>query len=179
MLPIIESEGSFVARTRGRGLGWALFVTVATSSAASFGADVPVADVAGVSAGASVTVAPANPPAPAPAPEPPAPATPHPTPGLKLAYRTFSIANLDLTPLPLAGLELDLYPISGRWLRGGFMAAAGKGRARMVGEDVGLRYGLLGVAAGLQYPARLTPFVEGTLSGGVLAGTVDSALNIP
>jgi hypothetical protein len=129
--------------------------------------------------GGAVAAAPAPAPAGEPAAAAGAPCAPHPRPRLKLGYRTFSIGNLDLTALPLGGLELDLYPISTGWLRGGITAAAGKGQGRMAGQDVSLRYGLLGVAAGVQYPARVTPFAEGTLSGGVLAGSTDGALAIP
>jgi hypothetical protein len=103
----------------------------------------------------------------------------HPSPRLKLAERTFSIGNVDSTPLPVGGLELDLYPLSARWLRGGITAAAGKGQGEMSGSDVSLHYGLLGVSGGVQYPARVTPFVEGNLSGGLLEGSLDSALAVP
>jgi hypothetical protein len=108
-----------------------------------------------------------------------APLDDHPSPRLKLAERTFSIGNVDSTPLPVGGLELDLYPLSARWLRGGITAAAGKGQGQMSGSDVSLRYGLLGVAGGLQYPARITPFIEGNLAGGLLEGSLDSAIAIP
>jgi hypothetical protein len=108
-----------------------------------------------------------------------APLDDHPSPRLKLAERTFSIGNVGSTPLPVGGLELDFYPLSAAWLRGGITAAAGKGQGEMSGSDVSLHYGLLGVAGGLQYPARITPFVEGNLSGGLLEGSLDSAIAIP
>jgi hypothetical protein len=100
-------------------------------------------------------------------------------PRLALSYRRFAISNLDRSPVPLEGLELDLYPISTAWLRAGLEVEAGRGQAAASGSDVDLRYGLGGVTLGLQYPGRLTPFVEGRLTGGVLAGTFDGALPVP
>jgi hypothetical protein len=112
-------------------------------------------------------------------PPPEAPAPPRPKPRVELGYRSFAIANLDATRVPLGALELDLYPLSTRWLRGGFSAAAGKGHGAMDGQDVSLRYGLLGVTAGLQYPARITPFVQGGAAAGILAGAADGAITVP
>jgi hypothetical protein len=107
----------------------------------------------------------------------PAPAGPWAArPRLALSYRRFAISNLDHSAVPLEGLELDLYPISTGWLRAGFEVEAGRGQAAASGSDVDLRYGMGGVTLGLQYPGRLTPFVEGRLTGGVLAGTLDGAL---
>src|SRR5439155_1757035 len=41
-----------------------------------------------------------------------------------------------------------------------------------------VRYGLVGVTAGVQYPARVTPFLEGRFVGGVLEGQLDGALTV-
>ena len=59
--------------------------------------------------------------------------------------------------MPLQGLELYLYAITSSWLRGGFTLAVGRGNGLISGADVGLRYGMLGVAAALQFPIRLAP----------------------
>ena len=81
--------------------------------------------------------------------------------------------------VPLQGLELDLYAITSSWLRGGFTLAAGRGNGTISGADVGLRYGMLGVSAALQFPIRLAPFIQANLAGGVLAGNLDGSLAIP
>ena len=103
----------------------------------------------------------------------------HANPRLKLSYRRFAISNLDLTEVPLQGLQLDGYPLSMRWVRGGIEIEAGMGRAALNGGAVNVRYGMLGATAGFQYPARITPFAEGRLVGGVLGGTQDGVITIP
>jgi hypothetical protein len=100
-------------------------------------------------------------------------------PGLGLAYRRFSIANLDPTPGSLGGLELDLYPVATRWLRAGVEVEAGKGKVSMTGNDIDLRYGMVGAMAGLQIPTRVSPFIQGRLLAGVLAGNYDWTAGIP
>jgi hypothetical protein len=132
-------------------------------------------------------------PPPAPAAPPPAPAVPGAAslsaaagpsaqppafPHLKLSYRRFSIANLDLTSVPMQGLEIDAYPISTQWGRGGFEVEGGTGHATLNGVGVDARYGLIGFSAGFQYAAPVTPFVEGRLVGGILSGNLDGALAI-
>jgi hypothetical protein len=100
-------------------------------------------------------------------------------PGLGLAYRRFSIANLDPTPASLRGLELDLYPVATRWLRAGVEVEAGKGQVSMTGNDVDLHYGMVGAMAGLQVPTRVSPFVQGRLVAGVLAGSYQWTAGVP
>ena len=123
---------------------------------------------------------PGQPPLATPSP-PPAESedTPHANPRLKLCYRSFAVSNLDRTPLALAGLELDYYPLSTRWVRGGFTLAGGRGQGVISAQDVSMRYGLVGIAAGIQYPARITPFIEGQLSGGILSGATNGAIAVP
>src|SRR5262249_20139204 len=134
------------------------------------------AAAAGPAAGAEPAppVAPAPPAAPAPpktasgstVPGPSAvpPALPH----LKVSYRRFAIANLDLTHVPLQGVEIDAYPVSTQWGRGGFEVEGGVGHAALNGVGVDARYGLIGFSAAFQYAAPVTPFVEGRLVGGIL-----------
>jgi hypothetical protein len=81
--------------------------------------------------------------------------------------------------VPLEALHLDMYLLSWRWLRAGVEAEAGRGQATWYGGTASLKYGTLGLNAGLQLPGRVTPFVEGRLDGGVLAGQLDGPLTIP
>jgi hypothetical protein len=102
-----------------------------------------------------------------------------PAPRLDLSITSFSIGNGASSTVPLQGLELDLYAITSSWLRGGFTLAGGRGNGMISGADVGLRYGMLGVAAALQFPIRLAPYIQANLAGGVLAGNLDGSLAIP
>ena len=114
-------------------------------------------------------------------PEAPA-ATPldeHPTPRLKVSYERFAAGNVDGSALPVEALHVDMYALSWRWLRGGVEAEAGRGKATLNLGAASVKYGLLGVNAGVQLPGRVTPFVEGHLDGGVLAGRLDDAVVIP
>jgi hypothetical protein len=135
---------------------------------------------AGVAGGASPcasdTCLSAVPTASAAAPEVPYVA---PAPRLDLSITSFSIGNGAASTVPLQGLELDLYAITSSWLRGGFTLAGGRGNGTISGADVGLRYGMLGVAAALQFPIRLAPYIQANLAGGVLAGNLDGAVAIP
>ena len=135
---------------------------------------------AGVAGGASPCVSDtclsAVPTASAAAPEVPYIA---PAPRLDLSITSFSIGNGAASTVPLQGLELDLYAITSSWLRGGFTLAGGRGNGTISGADVGLRYGMLGVAAALQFPIRLAPYIQANLAGGVLAGNLDGSLAIP
>ncbi len=104
------------------------------------------------------------------------PSQPHPR--LKVSVNGFSVDNIDTTQIPLTGAHLDAYPLSERWIRGGFAVEGGSGRATAVGNNVNINYGLLGLTAGTQYPGRVTPFVEGHVSGGVLTGRLDGTFNV-
>jgi hypothetical protein len=103
----------------------------------------------------------------------------HSNPRLELSYRRFSLRNLDLGTLPVNGIELDMYPVSSRWARVGIELEAGAGQAALGGHTLDARYGLFGLIGGFQYPARVTPFVEGRLVGGVLGGTLDGPVTVP
>jgi hypothetical protein len=102
----------------------------------------------------------------------------HPAPRLKLSASGFTIGNLDRSPVPLTGAQLDVYPLSERWMRGGFSFAGGTGHASELGGRLSLGYGLVGLTAGVQYPGRVTPFIEGHLSGGLLSGKQDGTLTV-
>jgi len=101
-----------------------------------------------------------------------------PTPRLKLSYARFSIGNPDGSAIPLNALHLDAYPISQRWLRGGLEIEAGRGDGTYMGDRAALADYLLGVNAGVQLPGRVTPFVEGRLTGGALTGHTEGPINV-
>jgi hypothetical protein len=123
---------------------------------------------------------------PAPAPEgdlaetvtPVAPNATRPTPRLKLSFVRFAIGNLDGTGIPVDALHLDVYPLSRRWVRAGLELETGRGDAIYMGDRASLTDLLLGVNAGVQLPGRVTPFVEGRLSGGALHGHTEGAIDV-
>lgn len=100
----------------------------------------------------------------------PAPRPAHENPRLKLSYRGWSIGNLDGTQVPLKGGQLDVYPLSRRYVRLGIELEGGGGDASLAGAAASLWYGMVGLGAGFQYPARVTPFVEGRFAAGLLGG---------
>jgi hypothetical protein len=102
---------------------------------------------------------------------------PHASPRLKLSYRRFAIANLDGSSVWLDGAQLDAYALSRRWVRIGFELEGGTGHASFNANGASLSYGLFGLSAGVQYPARVTPFLEGRIAAGVLGGELDRALS--
>jgi hypothetical protein len=112
------------------------------------------------------------------APPPPAPREEHPAPRLGLSYQRFSAGNVDGSAVPLEALHLDAYFLSRRWMRAGIEAEAGRGHATLDGGSAALKYGTLGLNAGVQVPGRVTPFVEGRLDGGFLHGQLDGPLTI-
>jgi len=99
-------------------------------------------------------------------------------PRLKVSYRTFSIAGLDATPMWLQGLQVDAYVVSQRWMRFGIELEGGSGSGTWLGTPASLSYGLVGMTVGVQYPARVTPFLEGRFVGGALSGQLDGTLVI-
>jgi len=105
-----------------------------------------------------------------------APAKPHPNPRLKLSYRSFGLSSFDGSAVGLKGAQLDTYPVSRRYFRLGVELEGGGGDAAMNGGTANLWYGLLGVGAGFQYPARVTPFVEGRIAAGALGGRYSGPL---
>jgi hypothetical protein len=110
---------------------------------------------------------------------PPVDVSDHPTPRLKLSYERYSAGNVDGSAMPLEALQLDMYALSWRYVRGGLDFEAGRGHALLSGATASVKYGLLGANFGLQIPGRITPFIEGRIAGGVLGGTLDGPLAIP
>jgi hypothetical protein len=107
-----------------------------------------------------------------------APKHEHDNPRLKLSFRQLWIANLDGSQVPLHGGQLDVYPLSRRWVRLGLELEGGAGSATVDTHGVNLWYGLAGLSLGVQYPARVTPFVEGRFAGGVLGGSLAQAVQV-
>ena len=103
----------------------------------------------------------------------------HPTPRLTLSYQRFSIDDGAGAAMPLEALHLDVHALSFTWVRAGFELEAGRGQGNPAGLAASAKYGLLGVNAGLQWPGRVTPFLEGRLAGGVLGAKVSGTLVAP
>ena len=101
-----------------------------------------------------------------------------PVPRLKASYRLFSISGLQGGQLWLDGAQVDAYALSRRWLRVGVELEGGGGGATFTTTPVKLSYGLMGLNAGIQYPMRVTPFVEGRFVGGILSGQLEGALTV-
>jgi hypothetical protein len=105
-------------------------------------------------------------------------ATVHSNPRLKLSFRQLTIANLDGGKIPLVGAQLDAYPLSRRWVRLGLELEGGAGDASLDGHSAGLWYALAGVSLGVQYPARVTPFIDGRCAVGLLGGQLKQAAEL-
>ena len=110
--------------------------------------------------------------------EHPRAAAPHANPRIKLSFRQFSIKGPDGNPVTLDGGQLDAYPLSRRWVRLGLEAEAGHGATDTATVTADLWYVLTGLTLGIQYPARVTPFVEGRAALGALGGSLSGAATV-
>lgn len=90
----------------------------------------------------------------------------HAVPRLKLSYRRLTAAGLSGGTQPFDVVELDGYPLS-RLVRVGLDGEVGWG-----GGNYGLWYVAAGLTAGVQYPARVTPFLEARFVAGLLGGSL-------
>jgi len=97
---------------------------------------------------------------------------------LKLSLEGFSIGTTWNMPVGLIGLHLETYPLSRRWVRAGVGVTGGLGSAAVEAASATAKYGLLGVSLGTQYPARITPFIEGHVAGGFMTATLDRPVTI-
>jgi hypothetical protein len=88
----------------------------------------------------------------------------HVVPRLKLAYRRLWTAGLDGGTAPFDVAELDYYPVSGL-IRFGIAGEFG-----WAGGAYNLWSFLIGATLGVQWPARVTPFVEGRFVAGLIGG---------
>lgn len=109
--------------------------------------------------------------------EEPAPAS-QPHARLKLSLEGFSIGTTWGMPVGLTGLHLETYPLSRRWVRVGLGLTGGLGSATVDVASATAKYGLLGVSVGTQYPARITPFIEGHVAGGFMTASLDRPVTI-
>ncbi|HEY3358136.1 MAG TPA: hypothetical protein VGQ83_33120 [Polyangia bacterium] len=107
-----------------------------------------------------------------------APAAAHANPRLQVSYRRFAVGGIGGADVPLAGGQLDVYPVSGRWVRFGLEAEGGAGDASVLGGNARLWYGLGGLTAGVQLPGRVTPFVEGRFAAGALGGSFTATATV-
>jgi hypothetical protein len=96
-------------------------------------------------------------------------ASEHPVPRVKLGYRRQSTVGLENDSIDWHGVDLEFYPVSRRWFRLGIAGQLAFGTA----------YGAwsfqTGLSAGFQYPWRVTPFVEGRFSAGLIGGRYEGA----
>jgi hypothetical protein len=112
-------------------------------------------------------------------PLPRAPLDKHPVPRLKLSFVRFNVGPPNAGSIALDSLHLDVYALSRRWVRLGVDVEGGLGHTKLGGASTSLKYALLGVSAGMQWPGRITPFIEGRIAAGVLARTLNDASMIP
>ena len=96
----------------------------------------------------------------------------HEAPTVKFAYRGYGLPNLDTSTLAFNALELDLYPVSARWVRVGVEAEFGWGGGAVDGQDSHAWDFVAGAIVGVQYPWRVTPFAEARFVAGLLGGDV-------
>ena len=89
----------------------------------------------------------------------------HPVPRFKLAYRYLQTAGLQNDTIGFHAVELDYYPSSG-WLRFGLETELG-----FAGGAYGAWYLTAGAALGLQWPWRVTPFLEGRFTAGLIGAS--------
>lgn len=85
---------------------------------------------------------------------------------LDVGYRYLSVADPYGGRLPFHLVELDGFPLS-QYFRLGISAAAG------VSTREHAFLAELGLGAGVQYPARVTPFLDVKLSAGVIGATIE------
>lgn len=107
-----------------------------------------------------------------------APPAEHANPRFKLSYRRFSLANIDGSTMNLQGGQIDSYFLSRRWIRIGLEAEGGAGESAASSHISNAWYGLGGLSIGFQYPARVTPFVEGRFAAGVLGGSMTGSIPV-
>jgi hypothetical protein len=90
---------------------------------------------------------------------------PRPTTRFEVGYRFFQVANPYGGRLPFHLVELDGYPISGIFRLGLSLTAGGSTRDSGWLADVGL-------SLGVQYPYRVTPFLDARFSAGFIGANI-------
>jgi hypothetical protein len=94
----------------------------------------------------------------------------HVVPRFKLAYRRLWTAGLQGGSTPFDVTELDFYPASGL-IRFGV-----EGEFGWAGGAYDMWYLLVGATLGVQWPARVTPFLEGRFVAGLIGGVYERQL---
>ena len=89
----------------------------------------------------------------------------HAVPRVKLAYRRLTFAGLDHDTIDFNTIELDYYPFS-HFVRFGVATELGIGS-----DKYSSWYFAVGGNLGLQYPWRVTPFVDGRFVAGMIGGS--------
>ncbi len=89
----------------------------------------------------------------------------HPVPRFKLAYRRLSTSGLDNDTIDFNVTELDYYPFSG-WFRLGMDTELGIGA-----DKYSSWFFTVGAALGVQWPGRVTPFIDGRFVAGLIGGS--------
>jgi hypothetical protein len=100
------------------------------------------------------------------------PAPEHKAPLAKLSYRRLTMHNLDGSDLPFNGGALDIYAISRPWIRLGVDAEVAGASGMVQSRPTSAWYFGVGLSLGVQYPWRVTPFVEGRFIAGFMGGDV-------
>ena len=91
----------------------------------------------------------------------------HPVPRFKICYRRLTTASLEKgQETDFNAVELDFYPVS-KYFRFGLQTVLG-----FAGDQYNEWFFTAGLAAGIQYPARVTPFLEGRFEAGVIGADV-------
>jgi hypothetical protein len=89
----------------------------------------------------------------------------HYVPRVKLAYRRLTFAGLDSDTIDFNTIELDYYPFSS-WVRLGIDTEIGIGS-----DKYSSWFFTVGGTLGLQYPWRVTPFIDGRFVAGLIGGS--------
>jgi hypothetical protein len=89
----------------------------------------------------------------------------HPVPRFKLAYRALSTSGLQNDRIDFHAAELDYYPFSG-WVRFGLDTELG-----LAGGAYDAWYFTVGAVLGLQYPWRVTPFLDARFNAGLIGAS--------
>lgn len=87
-----------------------------------------------------------------------------PVPRFKLSYRYLPIPAPDGTMITFHAVGFDVYPLSS-YIRIGFGVDGGYGGGRL-----GMFYASIAGTIGVQYPWRVTPFLEGRFALGLVGG---------
>jgi hypothetical protein len=88
-----------------------------------------------------------------------------PVPRLKVSYRYLRVAPLERNPITFHSVALDGYVFSS-YLRVGIGFEAG------VGDQYDAWDAMIGASLGVQWPWRVTPFIDGRFDAGVLSGKI-------